>query len=119
MYTDEFSYRYSVDDKVEIGRQVYTHEITKTEAAKKHEVSIRSIVDCVKLYMKQNNLTPIPEASEEITDEKPNYNEMSKEELIKEIMKKDIEVARAKKGYIVKGCGKTKEFSSIKDANIK
>ena len=44
---------------------------------------------------------------------------MTKEELIKEIMKKDIEVARAKKGYTVKGGGKTKEFITINNANSK
>ena len=35
---------------------------------------------------------------------------MSKEELINEIMKKDIEVARAKKGYTVKGGGIASSF---------
>lgn len=42
---------------------------------------------------------------------------MTKEELINELMLKDIEVARAKKGYAVKGGGKAKEFISIKDAS--
>ena len=44
---------------------------------------------------------------------------MSKEELIKEIMKKDIEVARAKKGYSVKGGGKGKEYNILSNASSK
>ena len=34
-------------------------------------------------------------------------------------MKKDIEVARAKKGYTVKGGGKAKEYNILSDANTK
>ena len=41
------------------------------------------------------------------------------EELEFEIMKKDIEIARLKKGYIVKGVGAEKEFVTILDKNTK
>ena len=41
------------------------------------------------------------------------------EELELEIMKKDIEIARLKKGYIVKGVGAKKEFSTTFDKNTK
>ena len=41
------------------------------------------------------------------------------EELELEIMKKDIEIARLKKGYIVKGVGAEKEFVTILDKNTK
>lgn len=41
------------------------------------------------------------------------------EELEIELMKKEIEIARLKKGYIVKGVGVEKEFVTILDKNIK
>lgn len=41
------------------------------------------------------------------------------EELEIEIMKRDIEIARLKKGYIVKGVGQEKEFVTISNKNIK
>ena len=41
------------------------------------------------------------------------------EELEIELMKKDIEIARLKKGYNVKGAGQEKEFITIFNKNIK
>ena len=41
------------------------------------------------------------------------------EELDLELMKKDIEIARLKKGYMVKGVGAEKEFVTTFDKNIK
>lgn len=41
------------------------------------------------------------------------------EELELEIMKKDIEIARLKKGYAVKGVGQEKEFVTIFNKNTK
>ena len=41
------------------------------------------------------------------------------EELELELMKKEIEIARLKKGYMVKGVGAEKEFVTTLDKNIK
>ena len=41
------------------------------------------------------------------------------EELELELMKKDIEIARLKKGYMVKGVGAEKEFVTTFDKNTK
>ena len=41
------------------------------------------------------------------------------EELELELMKKEIEIARLKKGYVVKGVGAEKEFVTIFDKNTK
>lgn len=41
------------------------------------------------------------------------------EELELELMKKEIEIARLKKGYMVKGAGAEKEFVTTFDKNIK
>ena len=109
---------YTPKERLEIGRRVFAHALTKEEAAKEYDVTIPCIVNYVKEYMKANNIKPIPETSDSFETFK-DYNEMSKEQLIAELMRKDIEVSRAKKGYSVKGGGKTKEFITISDSNTK
>lgn len=44
---------------------------------------------------------------------------MSKDQLIQQLMLKDIEVARAKKGYEVKGDGIKKAYVSLSKKNTK
>ena len=48
------------------------------------------------------------------------YDELSKEELKKQLMKKDIEIARLKKGYLVKGVGQeNKVYVTFSKKNTK
>lgn len=42
-----------------------------------------------------------------------------KEKIVLELMKKDIEIARLKKGYMVKGVGAKKEFITTFNKNTK
>ena len=44
---------------------------------------------------------------------------MGKPELIRELMRRDIEVARLKKGYSVKGGGSKKEYVISSGSNTK
>ena len=46
-------------------------------------------------------------------------NKTKEEELQLKVMKLEIEVARLKKGYQVKGVGSKKEYVTIKDLNMK
>ncbi len=82
-------------ERIEIGCRVFTHEITKEEAAKQYDVTIPCIANYVKEHMKSNNIKPIPEANESFEAFR-DYNGMSKERLIIELTRKDIEVSRAK-----------------------
>ena len=109
---------YTPKERLEIGRRVFAHALTKEEAAKECGVTIPCIVNYVKEYMKENGIKPIPEASDSFEASK-DCGEMSKEQLIAELMRKDIEASRAKKGYSVKGGGKAKEFIAISDSNAK
>lgn len=47
------------------------------------------------------------------------YESMGKPELIRELMRRDIEVARLKKGYSVKGGGSKKEYVTSSGSNTK
>ena len=110
---------YLPEERLNIGRRVFTQEISKEKAASEYNISITTVVNYVKEYMKANKISIVPKVDTSEIIETPDYSTMSKEELINEIMKKDIEVARAKKGYTVKGGGKTKEYNILSDANTK
>ena len=110
---------YTDNEKLDIGRRVYTHEISKEQACKEYDISIITVVNYVKLYLKAHNIPAIPEVMNTKGVEIPNYQEMTKNELITELMKKDIEIARTKKGYNVKGGGKEKEYVILSDQNSK
>ena len=47
------------------------------------------------------------------------YENMSKEQLIQELMKSKVREARLKKGYMVKGVGANKEFVPLNNKSIK
>lgn len=49
----------------------------------------------------------------------PDYDSMTNEELLHEIMKRDIEIARLKKGYSVKGSGTKREYTTYSIKNTK
>ena len=53
----------------------------------------------------------------EVSSEPENKSEIEK--LKEELLKKEIEMMRLKKGYMVKGVGAKKEYVSISDVNIK
>ena len=107
------------EERLNIGRRVFTQEISKEKGASEYNISITTVVNYVKEYMQANKISIVPKVDTSEIIETPDYSMMSKEELINEIMKKDIEVARAKKGYTVKGGGKTKEYNILSDANTK
>ena len=109
---------YTPRERLEIGRRVFAHALAKEEAAKECGVTIPCIVNYAREYMKEDGIKPIPEASDSFEASK-DCGEMSKEQLIAELMRKDIEASRAKKGYSVKGGGKAKEFIAISDSNAK
>ena len=111
---------YSATERINIGKQVFKHTLSKTEAAKEYDVTEVQIIQCVKDYLKSEGIAIIPKIEESLESSTKDYSEMTREELITEVMRKDIEVARAKKGYLVKGGGgKEKEFNTLNDANTK
>lgn len=55
----------------------------------------------------------------ESIDEKNNYDDLTKDELIKELMKKDIEITRLKKNYTVRNRGILREYISFSTKNTK
>ena len=114
--------KYTLEQRLEIGREIYTHQLSLNEAAVKYEINTYTARD----YRDKNQLPPM--ADNESVIKKPkkakaidysNLESLSKEELIDEIIKARVEAERAKKGYTVKGGGAEKEFTGLKNQNLK
>jgi transposase len=114
--------KYTKEQRLDIGRRIYDGEITKYEAAEQYDISYQTARDYMRLYRNVNHLLPkrgrIATGGAHIRQavSEPNnleeYESMSKEELIQELVKARIAEARLKKGYEVKGDGSIIHYSS-------
>ena len=95
-----------------------------TEIERKYNISDSSFYKWKKSY-DENGIKGLTSKTEKMISNKKNMGlhfrkpKNKIEELEIEIMKKDIEIARLKKGYNVKGVGQEKEFVTIFNKNIK
>lgn len=114
--------KYTKDARIDIGRRVHEHEITYKEAEEQYGLSSASISNYVQLYRSINGIIPskgkhyFRQVDGLKMDE---LKSLSKDELINELIRAKVNEERAKKGYMVKGGGREKEFVSIVDKNMK
>lgn len=108
---------YTREQRIDIGKKVYSREISYQEAMDMFNVARSTIVTYVNLYKTTSNAPKglRPSSNSVVKD----YSSLTKKELINELMNKDIEIERLKKGYAVKGAGAKKEFVFIQDVNMK
>lgn len=115
--------KYTREQRLDIGRQIYDGEITKSQAAELYGISEGSARDYMRLYRNENKLVPKRDSKEiqhyrsvrKIDVEPRNlksYETMTKEELIEELIKSRIREERLKKGYEVKGDGSVIQYSN-------
>lgn len=98
---------YNKEEIVNIGKQAYDKVDSVANLAKKYGVAVASIYNWKRLYAQKQGLVKPHEVT--------NYEAMNEVQLKHELMKKDIEIARLKKGYVVKGGGGKKAFDTIPD----
>lgn len=119
--------KYSKEERLDIGRRIYQGEMTLATAATKYDINIYTARDYLRLYKASENLS-IPKGfrsggnQDDTLVNNPDmeqYEQMSRDELMEELIKAKIEAARAKKGYEVKGDGQHKEFIPISNRNSK
>ena len=122
--------KYTKEERLEIGRRIYSGEISRFRAAEEYGISEMSARDYMRLYRDVNNL-PAKRAGNkndvaagtvrrsETPPSLEEYQSMTKEELILELMRSRIREARAKKGYEVKGVGAEKVFVLLDSENTK
>ena len=105
--------KYTLEERLDIGRRIYDGEITKYQAASEYGINDQTARNYMRLYRDSNNLPPkrgsrnsyiAPSFSKEPAGME-GFQNMTKEELIQELVKARITEARLKKGYEVKGDG--------------
>lgn len=95
-----------------------------TKLADEYKIGRRQIYNWIKKYQ-DNGIEALKSNTGKKSYSNPNAGlhlrkpKNKIEELELEIMKKDIEIARLKKGYNVKGVGQEKEFVTIFNKNTK
>lgn len=105
--------KYTKEERLDIGRRIYTGELSRYEASEKYVISINTARDYMRLYRDAHDLpakrgTQKNYAAGQTATSAASLEElesMSKEELIRELIKARINEARLKKGYEVKGDG--------------
>lgn len=118
--------KYTKEERLEIGRRIYQGEITLAAAATHYEIDYYTARAYLRLYKASINASIPREISghgdDKTLSDKPNasqYENMTREELLDELIRSKVNEARAKKGYEVKGDGRNKIFSPINNKNSK
>ena len=105
--------KYTLEERLDIGRRIYNGEISRYQAAEEYGISDQTARDYMRLYRSSEGLPPkrgrkqVGEAVLLKTEpaELAELQSMTREELIREVMRARIREARLKKGYEVKGDG--------------
>lgn len=118
--------KYSKEQRLDIGKQIYTKEISKSDAMEKYGISLSSTEKYLTEYKRANEIPLHQTKSRSNTKMKhvsdidlEMYQSMSKEELIQQLIISKANELRAKKGYEVKGDGPKKEFIILNNKNSK
>ena len=109
------------EERLAIGKLVHDGKITKREASDKYNVPERTIENWVKQYQesigkRKPSKKPVNNV---LSNERAAYENMTKEELIRELILSKANELRAKKGYEVRGVGANKEFITSDEENSK
>ncbi len=124
--------RRTEEERLAIGERIAKREITVKEAMKEYNVSKASAEDYARNYkvlhgIPVKRIKPVipPEDMQQVQSKTSfnsdidEYMSMTKEELIKELVRSKANELRAKKGYEVKGDGANKEFVPLNNKNSK
>lgn len=127
VWTGGLPMKYTKEQRLEIGRRIYEGEVNRFEAAAEYDIGPNTAREYMRLYRAEHKL-PVRRGKSDVGGIKApprppakleDYEAMSKEELINELMRAKIHEARLKKGYEVKGAGAQKEFVPLDNKNTK
>jgi len=97
---------YTKEQKYAIGKEAYDKVDTVRKLAIKYGTTYMIVRNWRVAYEKSIGVTKVSTT---------NYDNLTEQALREELMKKDIEIARLKKGYVVKGGGGKKAYDTIPD----
>lgn len=111
----------SPEEKEKIIKEMIDNNISTNQMSKRYNISTSALFRWLYSY-KENGIEGFKSQTGKHSSHLALHLRKPKdkiEELEIELMKKDIEIARLKKGYNVKGAGQEKEFITIFNKNIK
>lgn len=118
--------KYTKEERLRIGRDIYAHVVSVGEAAEKYGIDWYAARNYMRMYKDSNGLPPMGDGKEELKaiqrEKKKKFDDLeslTREELMDEVIKARIETERSKKGYAVKGGGQGKEYINLLDSNTK
>jgi len=122
-----FTMKYTKEERLNIGRRIYDGELSRYAAAEEYSIGEQTARNYMRMYRASNYLPPKHNQqnshSKAVSSAAPSgledYEAMTKEDLIRELVKSRIAQARLKKGYEVKGVGAEKEFVRLDSKNTK
>ena len=104
--------KYTKEERLAIGKRIYDGELTKYNAAVEYGISVNCARDYMRQYRDANHLPSKASGRRSLSPSSPSsprnlddLESMTKEELIRELVRARITEARLKKGYEVKGDG--------------
>lgn len=105
--------KYTREERLDIGRRIYDGEISRYQAAEEYGIGEQTARSYMRMYRDLNGLpakcggkrSPLVSGAQSEPVGMEELSSMTKEELIRELMKARITEARLKKGYEVKGDG--------------
>ena len=116
------------EQRIAIAKEIVDGSLSSREAAEKYGISKSLAAKYATDYRRENGL-PVRTSTPRTPETKAimlkssfhleDYQSMTKDQLIEELIKSKINEARAKKGYEVKGDGQNKEFISLSSKNSK
>ena len=120
---------YTNQERLDIGRQIYHNELSRHDASEKYGISEHTARTYMRLYRDTNHLPPKNKIQNDgivskisPASSKPDlseYEAMSKEELIRALVRSKINEARLKKGYEMKGAGASRTVTIYGSQNMK
>ena len=109
--------------KLLVGKQLHDGLVSIEQCMEEHSISRKTAYTWLENYEVSAGLREPKSPSKPLgvpaAANPPEYEAMGKEELIRELMRKEIEVARLKKGYSVKGGGSKKEYVTSSGSSTK
>ena len=109
------------EEKEKLVKEYFNSKVGYRKFAESNDIYPSIFCKWIKLY-RENGIEGLKSKTGKANkpnNGKYNRNKSEIEKLKEELLKKEIEMMRLKKGYMVKGVGAKKEYVSISDVNIK
>jgi hypothetical protein len=113
------------DGNMDVGKQIYDRMLTIPLAAEKYGVTYGVARGWLRLYRRTNGLPANnngfakPCAAAAKKADCADLEQMTRDQLIDEVIRARVEAERAKKGHTARGGGAEKEFFSLDGASLK